>query len=450
MHIHILGVGGTFMGGLAQIAYKLGHKVTGSDENIYPPMSDQLDAQGIKVSTGYSKKYLQTSKPDLVLVGNGLSRGNPALEYLLDQSLPFTSGPKWLYQEVLKNKHVLAVSGTHGKTTTTAILAWILEYAGKKPDFLVGGIAENFKLSARYNNSDYFVIEADEYDTAVFDKRAKFIHYYPKTLIINNIEFDHADIFRDISDIRIQFHHLLKTLSSETKIIYPEQDKEIQQVLAMGCWSKKISFLGESSWKISKADADHKNFLLTYKNNEVAKVSWSLFGKHNANNALSAIIAANQIGVSVKTACEALSTFKSVKRRLECIMNFNDIRVYDDFAHHPTAIHKTLRALRKHAGNRRIIAIMEPRSNTMKMGIHSNILAKAFYYADLVLIFKPNDLSWDILSCMRGLKEKCQIFAKVEDIIIDIKKKSRRGDSIVIMSNGDFENIQQRLVKILS
>ena len=368
MHIHILGICGTFMGGVAQIARSLGHQVTGSDQNVYPPMSDQLTALGVELMNGYEPEHLKPT-PDLVIVGNTISRGNRALESVLNRQLPYVSGPEWLYQEVLKDKHVLAVSGTHGKTTTTTILSWILEYAKLNPGFLIGGVAENFGLSARYTDSDYFVIEADEYDTAFHDKRSKFIHYHPKTLIINNIEFDHADIFHDIAAIRREFHHLLRTIPQQGKIIVPQDDMEVTKVLEMGCWTPTETILGSNSeWSLTDADKDYRNFSVFRKNKFVGKVSWSLIGEHNANNGLAAIIAAHDIGVPIDKACNALSEFKSVKRRLECIFDAKGIKVYDDFAHHPTAIAKTLEALRQHAGNGRLIAVMEPRSNTMRMG----------------------------------------------------------------------------------
>ena len=450
MHIHILGICGTFMGGIAQIARTLGYQVTGSDQNVYPPMSEQLEKLGIALSVGYKPEHLQPA-PDIVIVGNTISRGNPALEYVLNQNLPYASGPEWLYQAVLKNKHVLAVSGTHGKTTTTTILAWILEYAGKKPGFLIGGVAENFGISARYTGSDFFVIEADEYDTAFSDKRSKFIHYHPDTLIINNIEFDHADIFHDLAAIRREFHHLLKTLPEQASIIYPESDAEIQQVLEMGCWSNKVSFAGPNSdWTITKANKDYQQFSIVFKGVEAGKVSWSLLGEHNAYNALAAVIAAECIGISVETSCQALSEFKSVKRRLECIMNAKGIQLYDDFAHHPTAIIKTLKALRQHAGESRIIAIMEPRSNTMKMGIHADTLAGALSEADEVLIFQADNIGWNIADHMHELGERCQVFTDIEGIIDRVKHDHRVGDHIVIMSNGGFGGIHQKLIKVLS
>jgi len=345
----------------------------------------------------------------------------------------------------------LAVSGTHGKTTTTTILSWILEYAGLNPGFLIGGVAENFGISARYTDSDYFVIEADEYDTAFSDKRSKFVHYHPKTLIINNIEFDHADIFHDIAAIRREFHHLLRILPEQARVIYPIDDVEVRNVLEMGCWSSTVTF-GEVSanWSIISPSVDFRHFKIAHDGKELGEVSWSLIGEHNANNALAAIIAAEHVGISVSKACHALSEFKSVKRRLECIFDANGSRIYDDFAHHPTAISKTLEALRQHAGNARIIAVMEPRSNTMRMGIHSETLAASFEKADQVLLFQADNVDWDIAKYMAELGERCLVFKDIEKIISFISEKHQTGDQIVIMSNGGFGGIHKKLIEALS
>tara|TARA_R110002073_G_scaffold122943_6_gene266171 strand:- start:1469 stop:2818 length:1350 start_codon:yes stop_codon:yes gene_type:complete len=449
MHIHILGICGTFMGGVAQIASSLGHQVTGSDQNVYPPMSDQLSALGIGLMNGYEPEHLDPT-PDLVIVGNTLSRGNRALESVLNRQLPYVSGPEWLYQAVLKDKHVLAVSGTHGKTTTTTILSWILEYSGLKPGFLIGGVAENFGLSARYTGSDYFVIEADEYDTAFNDKRSKFLHYHPKTLIINNIEFDHADIFHDIAAIRREFHHLLRTIPQHAKLIVPSDDFEVEKVIEAGCWTPVERFSGSNAeWTLTDTDRDYQHFSVSKQGEIVGKASWSLIGEHNANNALAAIIAAHDVGISVDKACAALADFKSVKRRLECIYDAKGIRVYDDFAHHPTAIAKTLKALRQHAGKGRLIAIMEPRSNTMRMGVHAKTLANAFIDADLVLLFQANNVDWDIAAHMSDLGDRCRVFTNIDEMISLISKEHQQGDHIVIMSNGAFGGIHKKLVDVL-
>tara|TARA_R110002072_G_scaffold32211_8_gene98649 strand:- start:22155 stop:23504 length:1350 start_codon:yes stop_codon:yes gene_type:complete len=449
MHIHILGICGTFMGGVAQIASSLGHQVTGSDQNVYPPMSDQLSALGIGLMNGYEPEHLDPT-PDLVIVGNTLSRGNRALESVLNRQLPYVSGPEWLYQAVLKDKHVLAVSGTHGKTTTTTILSWILEYSGLNPGFLIGGVAENFGLSARYTGSDYFVIEADEYDTAFNDKRSKFLHYHPKTLIINNIEFDHADIFHDIAAIRREFHHLLRTIPQHAKLIVPSDDFEVEKVIEAGCWTPVERFSGSNAeWTLTDTDRDYQHFSVSKQGEIVGKASWSLIGEHNANNALAAIIAAHDVGISVDKACAALADFKSVKRRLECIYDAKGIRVYDDFAHHPTAIAKTLKALRQHAGKGRLIAIMEPRSNTMRMGVHAKTLANAFIDADLVLLFQANNVDWDIAAHMSDLGDRCRVFTNIDEMISLISKEHQQGDHIVIMSNGAFGGIHKKLVDVL-
>ena len=449
MHIHILGICGTFMGGLAQIAKQLGHEVTGSDQNMYPPMSDELIKLSIDVMNGYEPEHLH-SCPDLILVGNTLSRGNPAIEYMLNQRLPFMSGPEWLYREVLHNKHVLAVSGTHGKTTTTAILSWILEYSGLNPSFLIGGVAENFGKSASYTDSEYFVIEADEYDTAFFDKRSKFVHYHPDTLVINNIEYDHADIFHDLAAIRAEFHNLVRTLPETAKIIYPLGDNEVETVLNMGCWTPLETFLGVGSdWLITDASRDYRDFSIINSGNEVGKVSWPVIGEHNAFNALAAIIAAKNIGVSVEKACAALLEFKSVKRRLECIYDSNDIYIYDDFAHHPTAIRKSLQAIKSYAENGRIIAIMEPRSNTMRMGVHADTLSAAFADADQVFFYQAKNLKWNIAEHMNELGNRCQVFVDVDKIVESVSSEIQPQDHIVIMSNGAFGDIHQKLIERL-
>ncbi len=450
MHIHILGICGTFMGGIAQIAKSLGHRVTGSDQNVYPPMSDQLQGMGIELQEGYLAEHLLPA-PDIVIIGNTISRGNAALEYVLENRLPYYSGPEWLYREVLINKHVLAVSGTHGKTTTTTILTWILEYAGKQPGFLIGGVAENFGLTARITDSDYFVIEADEYDTAFSDKRSKFVHYHPKTLIMNNLEFDHADIFHDLDAIKRQFHHLVKIMPASAQIIYPTFDKEICSVLDMGCWSETVSFGDENAdWHLLQTAEDFTEFNIETKDGKRATVDWSLLGKHNANNALAAIMAAHYIGIDVDTSIEALKLFKSVKRRLECIYRSEAVTLYDDFAHHPTAIETTLQALRSHVGEKRIIAIMEPRSNTMKMGIHKDTLANSLRIAEVVIVFQSDAVKWDMRQHMDELGDKCQVFTDIDEIVSTVKSLHQHGDHIVLMSNGGFGGIHKKLIELFS
>ncbi len=450
MHIHILGICGTFMGGIARIASELGHQVTGSDQNVYPPMSDQLQALGIVLQQGYSQTHLQPA-PDMVIVGNTISRGNAALEYVLNEQLRYCSGPEWLYQEVLRDKHVLAVSGTHGKTTTTTILTWLLEYAGLTPGFLIGGVAENFGVSARVTDSEFFVIEADEYDTAFSDKRSKFVHYHPRTLVINNIEFDHADIFHDIADIRREFHHMIRMLPSTAQIIYPAHDPEINRVLDMGCWSDKTTFATKNAdWTLEPASADYTEFRVKTGQDDVVNVKWSLLGEHNAWNAVAAMKAAAHVGVAPQDSANALIEFKSVKRRLECILDTGEIKLYDDFAHHPTAITLTLRALRAAAGNNRIIAVMEPRSNTMRMGVHADTLAQSLEDADKAIIFQADNVTWDIASHVAELGDRCEVFTDIDAIVENIAADWQPGDHIVIMSNGGFGGIHDKLTQVFS
>ncbi len=449
MHLHILGICGVFMGGIAQIAKRLGHTVTGSDENIYAPMSGQLAAAGIDIMPGYDAAQLRPA-PDQILIGNALSRGNPALEQVLNAGLSYLSGPEWLYREVLRDRHVLAVAGTHGKTSTTAMLAWILEYAGRRPGFLIGGVAENFDQSARHSGSDYFVIEADEYDTAFFDKRAKFIHYRPRTLIINNIEFDHADIFADIAAIRREFHHLVRTLPQRARLAWLAGDAQIRQVLAQGCWSETVSFGADGAdWSIAEANRDCSRFSINRGGAKLAEVQWPLFGRHNAHNALAAIIAADHIGIPVRQAALALAGFKSVKRRLECILATDGIRLYDDFAHHPTAIAMTLKALRQRAGAARVIAVLEPRSNTMKMGAHAETLAGSLREADQVLILQAENIKWDIAGNMSEIETRCALFHDIDAIVNRIRTMKQHGDHIVLMSNGGFGGLREKLIEAL-
>ncbi len=450
MHIHILGICGTFMGGIARIASELGHQVTGSDQNVYPPMSDQLQALGIVLQQGYSQTHLQPA-PDMVIVGNTISRGNAALEYVLNEQLRYCSGPEWLYQEVLRDKHVLAVSGTHGKTTTTTILTWLLEYAGLTPGFLIGGVAENFGVSARVTETEFFVIEADEYDTAFSDKRSKFVHYHPRTLVINNIEFDHADIFHDIADIRREFHHMIRMLPSTAQIIYPAHDPEINRVLDMGCWSDKTTFATKNAdWTLEPASADYTEFRVKTGQDDVVNVKWSLLGEHNAWNAVAAMKAAAHVGVAPQDSANALIEFKSVKRRLECILDTGEIKLYDDFAHHPTAITLTLRALRAAAGSNRIIAVMEPRSNTMRMGVHADTLAQSLQDADKAIIFQADNVTWDIASHVAELGDRCEVFTDIDAIVENIAADWQPGDHIVIMSNGGFGGIHDKLTQVFS
>lgn len=445
MHIHILGICGTFMGGLAVIARQLGHQVSGSDQNVYPPMSTQLEQQGITLMEGYRAENLD-SKPDLVIIGNALSRGNPEVEAVLNRGLRYVSGPQWLAEHVLQDKWVLGVAGTHGKTTTTSMLSWILEHQGFNPGFLIGGIPLNFGISARLGESDFFVIEADEYDSAFFDKRSKFVHYRPRTAILNNLEYDHADIFPDLDAIKKQFHHLVRTVPGEGLIISPEGDANINDVLAMGCWTPvaKTSINADTQWNAQLINSDGSKFDVVMDNQAQGCVDWSLTGQHNVYNALSAIVAAKHIGILPKDAIAALGQFKNVKRRMEVIASINGVTVYDDFAHHPTAIQTTLDGLRKQVGQERIIAIVEPRSNTMRLGVHTQTLAESLDNADLAIIYQPEALGWD-LSELKRYAGNIEICSSLDDIISKLKFEARYGGHFVLMSNGSFGGIYQRL-----
>jgi UDP-N-acetylmuramate: L-alanyl-gamma-D-glutamyl-meso-diaminopimelate ligase len=445
LHIHILGICGTFMGGLAVIAKQLGYEVSGSDQNVYPPMSDQLEQQGIRLMEGYRAENLDC-KPDLVIIGNALSRGNAEVEAVLNQGLNYISGPQWLAEHVLHDKWVLGVAGTHGKTTTSSMLAWILEHQGFNPGFLIGGIPLNFDISARLGKSGFFVIEADEYDSAFFDKRSKFVHYRPRTAILNNLEYDHADIFPDLAAIKTQFHHLVRTIPGEGLIISPECDANINEVLAMGCWTPvaKTSIDADAQWNARLLKADGSEFAVMFEDNQQGIVEWSLTGNHNVYNALSAVVAAQNVGIMPKDAITALGQFKNVKRRMEVIAKINDVTVYDDFAHHPTAIETTLDGLRKQVGPERIIAIVEPRSNTMRLGMHTETLAKSLKQADLAIIYQPQYLDWD-LSKLKNYADNIDICLSLDEIIAKLKVEAHSGGHFVLMSNGSFGGIYQRL-----
>ena len=450
MRLHILGICGTFMAGIALLAKALGHEVSGSDANVYPPMSTQLREQGIELMNGYDPAHLNLS-PDLVIVGNTMSRGNPVVETLLNRKLPFISGPQWLSEHILETRHVLAVSGTHGKTTTTSMLCWILESAGLNPGFLVGGVPQNFGVSARVGGDNYFVVEADEYDTAFFDKRSKFIHYHPDTLIINNIEYDHADIFADIGAIRREFHHMVRIVAGNGLIIAKRGDTQISQVLNMGYWSP-IEYFGETEaeWIVDSLTDDFSRFNVLYNSEIMGTVHWDLIGQFNAENALAAIAAANHIGVEPAQACEALLTLKNVKRRLECLAIINQVAVYDDFAHHPTAIRETLKALRQKVKDQRIIAIMEPRSNTMRQGVHKEILADAFADADQIYLYEANKLVWDLSKSTSSLGSKVNVMQSIDNIATTVASLAEANDHILIMSNGNFSGLHQKLIDKLS
>jgi UDP-N-acetylmuramate: L-alanyl-gamma-D-glutamyl-meso-diaminopimelate ligase len=445
LHIHILGICGTFMGGLALIARELGYTVSGSDQNVYPPMSTQLEEQGIRLMNGYRAANLDC-KPDLVVIGNALSRGNPEVEAVLNSNLPYISGPQWLAEHVLQKRWVLAVAGTHGKTTTTSMLSWILEFNGFKPGFLIGGIPLNFGISARLGESDFFVIEADEYDCAFFDKRSKFVHYRPRTTILNNLEYDHADIFENLDAIKKQFHHLIRTVPSEGLIIAPSCEQHIAEVLEMGCWTPvvKTAIGVEADWHAELIKADGSGFRVHFAGEEQGTVRWELSGQHNVYNALSALAAARHIGILPQDAIAALQQFQNVKRRMEVIVKTKGLTVYDDFAHHPTAIKTTLDGLRKQVGNEKILAIVEPRSNTMRLGVHTQSLAESLAEADQAIVYQPDNLGWD-LSQLLQYATNIRICNDLETIIRTIKAETGNDCHILLMSNGSFGGIYQRL-----
>ena len=417
-------------------------------------MSTQLQEQGIELMNGYDPAHLQPA-PDLVIVGNTMSRGNPLVEYVLNNKLPYISGPQWLSEHILETRHVLAVSGTHGKTTTSGMLCWILESAGLDPGFLVGGVPQNFGVSARLGRqigeNDYFIVEADEYDTAFFDKRSKFIHYHPDTLIINTIEYDHADIFADIAAIRREFHHMVRIVPGNGLIIARQGDTQISQVLEMGCWSP-IEYFGETEteWIVDPLTDDFSQFNVLYNTEIVGTVHWDLIGQFNAENGLAAIAAANHVRVRPAQACEALQTLKNVKRRLECLAKINQVTVYDDFAHHPTAIRATLKALRQKVKDQRIIAIMEPRSNTMRQGVHQETIADALAEADQIYLYEANDLAWDLSKSTSSLGNKVNVMQSIDNIATTVASLAQADDHILIMSNGNFSGLQQKLIEKLS
>ena len=446
LHIHILGICGTFMGGLALIARELGYKVSGSDQNVYPPMSTQLEEQGIQLMNGYKAENLDC-KPDLVVIGNAMSRGNVEVEAVLNKGLKYISGPQWLSEHVLQNKWVLGVAGTHGKTTTSSMLAWVLEYQGFKPGFLIGGIPLNFGISARLGESDFFVIEADEYDSAFFDKRSKFVHYRPRTAVLNNLEFDHADIFDDLNAIKKQFHHLVRTIPGEGLIIAPESDNNITDVLEMGCWTPvaKTAINTEGQWQAMLINEDGSQFNVLCDGEQQGTVDWDLTGEHNVYNALSAIVAAKHIGILPVDAIKALKAFKNVKRRMEVIHKTDNITIYDDFAHHPTAIDTTLDGLRKQVGSDKIIAIVEPRSNTMRMGVHTQSLAESLVKADIAIVYQPENLDWD-LSELLNYANNIEIVTTLDSIVNKLKQESASKAHFILMSNGSFGGIYQRLI----
>jgi len=448
MHIHILGICGTFMGSLAVLAKELGYRVTGSDANVYPPMSTQLEAQGIMLTQGYDPAQL-TPRPDLVVVGNAMSRGNPAVEHVLNEGIPYTSGPAWLAQHVLQGRHVIGVAGTHGKTTTTTMVAWVLEQAGLNPGFLIGGVPNGFAASARLGGGRYFVVEADEYDSAFFDKRSKFIHYAPTTAILNNLEFDHADIFENLDAIKKQFHHLVRTVPGKGRLIVPADE------LAKGVWTPVEKFTVDdvvegAAWRAESLREDGTAFAVFHNGVKQGEVHWTMTGRHSVNNGMVAIMAAEHCGVSVADACAALSAFPGVKRRMEVVGEVRGVTVYDDFAHHPTAIATTLEGLRKKVGSARIIAVIEPRSNTMRLGAHKDSLAPSVTAADEVIWYQPAGLNWDLGPVIVASTVPSAVLDSIEGIIEKIVREARPGDHVLIMSNGGFGGIHRKLVQALA
>jgi len=450
MHLHILGICGTFMGGLALLAREMGHRVTGSDANVYPPMSTQLETAGITLMEGYAAKHLDP-EPDLIVVGNAMSRGNAAIEHMLNRNLAYCSGPQWLSENLLQDRWVLAVAGTHGKTTTSSMIAWILEYAGMQPGYLIGGIPANFGESARLGESPFFVVEADEYDTAFFDKRSKFVHYRPRTVVLNNLEFDHADIFDDLEAIKRQFHHLVRIIPSQGLLLVNQEEPNLKDVLERGCWTPQESFSSRNAadWSVTKVDSNGANFELLAPDNNRHQLNWDLLGEHNRANALAAIAAARHAGVPVAQSVEALSQFKGIKRRLEKIGEVNNITLYDDFAHHPTAIETTLAGLRAAHPNARLVAVLEPRSNTMRLGIHKETLANSLQEADKIYLYQPAGLEWSLDSVTDTLGEKAQLQESIEKLIQQLVQDLQPHDQVVIMSNGAFGGLHLKLLAAL-
>ncbi|RUQ29002.1 MAG: UDP-N-acetylmuramate:L-alanyl-gamma-D-glutamyl-meso-diaminopimelate ligase [Candidatus Competibacteraceae bacterium] len=448
MHIHILGVCGTFMAGVALLARAAGHRVSGCDAGVYPPMSTQLAEAGIALREGYAPEQLAEFQPDMVVVGNVMSRGRPIVEALLNSRRPYVSGPAWLAEHVLRDRQVLAVAGTHGKTTTSSLLAWILESAGLEPGFLIGGIPANFGVSARLGTAPCFVVEADEYDTAFFDKRSKFVHYRPHTLILNNLEFDHADIFPDLAAIQRQFHHLLRTVPGNGRIIANGQDANLDEVLAMGCWTPVERF-GSGDWEARDIAPDGSSFTVVDRGEVQGRAEWTQLGRHNVHNALAAVAAARHIGVPVAAALAALRDFQGVKRRLELRGSVDGITVYDDFAHHPTAIATTLAGLRARVGSQPIIAVLEPRSNTMKLGVFKDSLAPALAVADAVVLYQAPDLGWSLDAVAATLGARGQVCHSLEATLAAIQTRLQPGTQVLIMSNGGFGGIHERLLQAL-
>jgi len=454
MRLHILGICGTLMGSIALLAREQGHSVSGSDENVYPPMSTLLERSGITISAGYSKDAIPADV-EMVIIGNAnLKRGNPAVEALLSSRIPYTSGAEWLGNYLLRDRWVIAIAGTHGKTTTTSMVSWILEYAGLNPGFLIGGVPGNFSESSRLGESPFFVIEADEYDTSYFDRRSKFLHYRPQTLVMNNLEYDHADIFPDLDAIKAQFHLLLRTVPSNGLVIYPDEDEHIKDVLEQGCWTPTLPMGSEAKGteevQAEKLKEDGSEFLVRVNGIEQGRVAWSMTGDHSVSNGLAAIMAARHAGVKVSVSCEALNEFRGVARRMEVILEQDNLTVYDDFAHHPTAIKTTLEGLRASVGNDRVIAVIEPASHTMRLGTHENRLADSAAAADQVFWFQPESVRWD----MEQVASVAQsVTSNMSQLLEDVTRAAKNAETkthIVIMSNGAFSGFNQKLVSLLT
>ncbi|WP_394201262.1 UDP-N-acetylmuramate:L-alanyl-gamma-D-glutamyl-meso-diaminopimelate ligase [Shewanella waksmanii] len=460
MHVHILGICGTFMGGLALLARAMGHKVTGSDANVYPPMSTQLEQQGIELIQGFDPAQLgenEDDAPDIVVIGNAMSRGNPCVEAVLNRGLKYTSGPQFLADHILVQRWVLAVSGTHGKTSTASMLAWILEDCGYQPGFLIGGVPQNFGVSARLGDSPFFVVEADEYDSAFFDKRSKFVHYHPRTLVINNLEFDHADIFEDLNAIQKQFNHVIRTVPGQGKVIWPAESEAVQNVIERGCWSEQETYHsfaaakgGEMGWSAKPLAQDSHCFEVMFDGESQGIVDWQLIGQHNLENAVMAIAAARHVGVKPSEAIKSLMTFAPPKRRMELLGTVNGVAVYDDFAHHPTAIATTLQGCRAKVDQGKIIVVLEPRSNTMKSGVHKATLADSMQLADCAWLYQADNVSWNLSDAMEQASIPVTVLTDIDEIVTQVVAQAKPGDTIIVMSNGGFGGIHNKLLNQLN
>ncbi|WP_405232154.1 UDP-N-acetylmuramate:L-alanyl-gamma-D-glutamyl-meso-diaminopimelate ligase [Lentisalinibacter salinarum] len=450
MHIHVIGICGTFMGGIAGLAKAAGHRVTGCDREVYPPMSEELARLGIEVTEGWDPGQLEPA-PDMVVIGNVMSRGNPLVEAVLEQGLPYTSGPAWLAEHVLAGRRVLAVAGTHGKTTTSSLLAWILEANGLEPGFLIGGVPLDFGASARLGGSDLFVVEADEYDTAFFDKRAKFVHYRPRVAVLNNLEYDHADIYADMAAIRWQFHQLIRTVPGGGRLVVRAGDAELAETLAMGCWTPVETFAagGAADWRVDFGP-DGEGISLAGPGGERLQDEWPLAGEHNLENTAAAVAAAAAVGVEPAAALAAVARFRGVRRRLELAAEGGGVRVYDDFAHHPTAIARTLAGLRRREPDARIVVALEPRSNTMRLGVHRETLAGSLAGADRIFVFAPDGLEWDLAAALASLGDRATLSGDYGEMAEGVLREVAAGDILVLMSNGGFGGLRERVVAALT